>query len=212
MVNIDDSPATLYHWELATYPEGAIQKFQSSIDLKALDKTLKVLRKLAGEEGVHNSLILTVYQPGKYGIHYHQPTYSSHNVTMQSPSRTFQAEANYSPSEMRVKVYPNKGESDVKYEIGGSSSYDYWSQQNKYEGRIDHPSLTSPLEMRLHVADSTQRREGSFELEIFDDVEDKFTGTLYSSWQTKNTFKIEASVRSRVGCKAILLWKKKNVN
>lgn len=193
-----DTPVTLWNLELVLYPEGNVQKFDWSIDVKAIDYTLKVLLKMLGSENHHNTVTLMANESAKYGVKYHKPTSDSYDMTVQSASRTVQARAKYSPSEMGIKVYPNKGRSEIKYEVVGKSSHDYWNRQKKYEGHISHPRLTKDMKVALLVEDSGERRSGSFELDIFPDTQDKITGELQSVWVANNTIKIEAKLKSRV--------------
>lgn len=193
-------PATMFHWELETYTEGSVKEFDIGLNLTAVrDMMEDIIKIIELEEDCLGSMCVEEEKPVfLYRFYYQKPTFSSYNLTLQSPSRTVQAEAKYSPSEVGLKVYPNKGDSEVKYEVTAKSSYDYWNQQNKYEGLVSHPSLTKDMRLTVQVKDSGERLEGSFEADVFPDTQDNITGVLKSTWIANNTIKIEADLHLRV--------------
>lgn len=193
-----DTAATLCNLELVLYPEGGIQKFDLSTDVKAIDYTLKILLKMLGSENPRNSVTLQANEGAKFHIKYDKPTPYSYNVILQTPSRTVHTEAKYSLTEIGLTVYPNRHESERKYEVAVKSTTDYWNQQNKYEGHISHPSLTKDMTVTVQVEDSGERRSGAFEIDVFPDTQDKVSGALQSIWLANNTIKIEATLQSRV--------------
>nr|AAG17936.1 vitellogenin [Cherax quadricarinatus] len=193
-----DSPATMINWEMKLYPEGGVEKFVSSVDMNALRDFLKSALEIVAIEGEEYSSGSGKYGKGKYGFHYHKPTPSSYSMKIESPSRTLEGEAEYSPSRSSFKFYPDSDKSEAKYEITGESSHNYWDQVSKYEGRLSHPGMSKDIRVKVEHSYSGQTMRGSLELDIFPDTEDKITGTLKSTMIANNTVRIEASLTTRI--------------
>ncbi|XP_053642616.2 vitellogenin-like [Cherax quadricarinatus] len=193
-----DSPATMINWEMKLYPEGGVEKFVSSVDMNALRDFLKSALEIVAVEGEEYSPGSGKYGKGKYGFHYHKPTPSSYSMKIESPSRTLEGEAEYSPSRSSFKFYPDSDKSEAKYEITGESSHNYWDQVSKYEGRLSHPGMSKDIRVKVEHSYSGQTMRGSLELDIFPDTEDKITGTLKSTMIANNTVRNEASLTTRI--------------
>ncbi|XP_069949063.1 vitellogenin-like isoform X2 [Cherax quadricarinatus] len=193
-----NTPATMFKWDLETFPEGGVRLFDSALDLSAIRDLLKTALNISGRyEGGYDNLDVLPDRE-RYLYSYQNLSPRTYSVVFESPTRIVEGEAEYSPSKTGLTIYPNKRKSDAKYEITAKSSHSHWDQQSKYEGRISHPRLSKDLQMEALFSGSGENMRGTIKLDIFPDKADEITGTLQSSKIANNTVQIEASFTTRV--------------
>ncbi|XP_042241489.1 vitellogenin-like [Homarus americanus] len=189
----------MFIWHLETVPQGGVKTLQMSVDVKSIRDFMKTVRMLVGVNSGEQIVMLTEQRERtEYGIHYHKPTPTTYTMRVEYPTRTIEGEATYSPTEASVKVYPNKRESNAKYELTGKSSHTYWDQKSKFEGHISHPSLTRDIRVEVQYSVTGENMRGTIELDIFPDTADKITGTLQSTLVANNTVRVETSLTSKM--------------
>ncbi|XP_042241455.1 vitellogenin-like [Homarus americanus] len=196
-----NTPSTMYNVGLMTYTTGGIKSFETTLNMTAIQKFFHAVHVLIQlETGYYydefcdaDNRVVYLYQ-----YFYHQPTPNTYSMILKTPSRHTEGEAIYSPSEASVKVYPNKRESNTKYELTGRSSHTYWDQESKYEGHISHPSLTRDMRVEVQYSVTGENMRGTIELDIFPDTADKITGTLQSTLVANNTVRVETLLATRI--------------
>lgn len=196
-------PATIFDWDVKIHPEGGLEAVEFGIDTKAVVELLKVMHTVvAFEEEEIRSMESAIYR-----YRYSQPTPTSYNVLMKTPSRTMEGEAHISATESGFKFYPNKARTEARYEIGYKAKREEkWGETtSKWEGRIHHPILPKPIQAAVQYTSSEQAMKGTVDLDIFSSSEDKITGTLESTRITENTIRTEVSIDSKVSYQQSLL-------
>ncbi|XP_050717478.1 vitellogenin-like [Eriocheir sinensis] len=190
---------TVFSWQLETFPMGGVKTWDIAFDMKAFRD---VLRAVSTMVGVRSGTLLptSAYddQRSTYRSQYSRAIPHTHSFRIASPSRDVEAEATLSPSMAGIKVYPNRAAGEHKYEVAGEYRENQWSGMSTFEGRMSHPRLDKDLTAVVEYAASGDRRQGSFELDIFPDTADKITGSLSSVLSANNTVLIEANLSSRV--------------
>ncbi|XP_063861663.1 vitellogenin-like [Scylla paramamosain] len=192
------SPETVFMWQLETYPEGGVKRLENAIDLTAIRNVVKVVSSMVGLRG-SSPLVTSAYQKrNAYRYRYTQSSPGTHSFIIEQPSRTVEAETTYSPSKVGIKFYPNRGESEAKYEVSGEYIDSLWGGKSRLQGRMSHPMLSRDMTAAVEYARSGSSQQGSFELDVFPDTADKITGSLTSVLRANNTIAIEANLSARV--------------
>nr|AAX94762.1 vitellogenin [Portunus trituberculatus] len=191
-------PETLFLWQLETYPEGGVKHLKNAIDLTAIHNVLKSVSTIVGLRG-SSPLVTSAYRKrNAYGYRYTNSSTGIHSLIIEQPSRTVEAEATYSPSKVGIKFYPNRTESEAKYEVSGEYIDSLWGGNSKLQGKMSHPMLSRDMTAVIEYTRSGSGQQGSFELDVFPDAADKITGSLTSVLRANNTIAIEANLSSRV--------------
>nr|XP_053642617.1 vitellogenin-like isoform X1 [Cherax quadricarinatus] len=190
-------PVTMYNVELMIGPNGAVRVFDSCLNVTAVMEFLDAVVKLLDLEVWYSD---EFYEIGSkeivvYHYRFHRPTLNTFSVIFESPSRSVEGEAEYSPSESSFKFFLDRNRT---YRIAAKSSYSQLDQQSKYEGRLSHPRLTKDLGVTLQFSDSVETPRGTIELDIFPDRADKITGALKTRKMTRNTIMFEVLFTSRI--------------
>ena len=192
------SPKTLFVWQLETYPEGGVQHLKNAIDLTAIQIVLKSVSTMVGLRG-SSPLVTSAYQNRKtYSYSYTHSPSGTHSFLIEHPSRTVEAQATYSPSKVGFKLYPNRGESEAKYEVSGEYIDNLWGGKSALHGQMSHPILSRDMTVAMEYTRSSSGQQGTFELDVFPDTADKITGSLTSVLRANNTIVIEANLSTRV--------------
>ena len=189
---------TLFGWTLETYSEGGVKHLDVAFDVKAIRDVLKAMSMMVGSQGGPLMVTSAIEDRSSYHLLYSQPSHDSHNIKMKFPSRTVEAEATYSPSKAGIKIYPNRADSDAKYEVSGEHIKGLWGSNFMYKGRVSHPMLPRDVTAVVEYSNSGSGHQGSFELDVFPDTDDKITGSLSSILRANNTVAIEANLSTRV--------------
>ncbi|KAG7158180.1 Vitellogenin-like 6 [Homarus americanus] len=162
-----DTPATMFSWEMDTYPAGGVKVFKSAFDATAIHNFLGAIVKMVGRQGqVYENLLI------------------ERPETTKSTTRTTEREDEHSSSE-------------GTYMITFKSTHSLWDQESKYEGHINHPSLTRDIRVEVQYSVTGENMRGTIELDIFPDTADKITGTLQSTLVANNTVRVETSLTSK---------------
>lgn len=197
--NENNGEKMVIKWQLGTFPEGGVKTWDIAFDMKAFRDVLNAVSTMVGVRSgplIHSSGFDN--ERSTYRSHYIRAAPDTHSFKVDSPSRTFEAEAIYSPSRAGIKVYPNRVISEDKYEVVGEYRKNHWSGNSAFEGRLSHPFLARDMRAVVEYTSSSDRRQGSFELDIFPDAADKITGVLISNTVANNTFVVETNLSTRV--------------
>ncbi|KAK4300113.1 hypothetical protein Pmani_027664 [Petrolisthes manimaculis] len=188
-------PSSMFNWQLDIYPQGGIKTIDTAIDMKTIHNVMQEVIKMMTTTNTVNRI--SYNNPRSiFRSRYHRPDLNTHTVMIQSPSRTMEGQAKYSPSEVNLQFYPNKDQSNIKYVVGVKSHNNYGT--TRYEGHVSHPSLSKDMATLLQYSSTANGElQGSFELDIFPDTADKLTATLHSNLIANNTIKIVADLQSR---------------
>ncbi|KAK3883084.1 hypothetical protein Pcinc_012578 [Petrolisthes cinctipes] len=189
-----NQPATMFNWQLEALPEGGIKTFDTAVDVKAIRDLLQEVMRMMGSGNTINMNYSS--QRSTFRSRYHSPETSTHTVLIQSPSRTMEGEAKYSPSEVSLQFYPDRDMTSTKYEVSARSSPTYYG--TKYEGRVSHPSMNKEMAIQMEYSSSGSGMQGTFELDVFPDTADKLTGSLSSNLIANNTIRVEADLQTRL--------------
>ncbi|KAK3863690.1 hypothetical protein Pcinc_030563 [Petrolisthes cinctipes] len=191
-----NQPSTMFNWQLDIYPQGGIKTMDTAIDMKTIHNVMQQVMKMMATTNTVN-IISYNNQRSIFRSRYHRPDPNTHTVMIQSPSRTMEGHAKYSPSEVNLQFYPNKDKSNTKYVVG-VKSHNYYDT-TRYEGHVSHPSLSKDMTTLLEYSSTGNGElQGSFELDIFPDTADKLTASLHSNLIANNTIRVEADLQSRV--------------
>ncbi|XP_045611543.2 vitellogenin [Procambarus clarkii] len=136
--------------------------------------------------------------PGResYRYRYENPSPDTYSLLYRSPFRSMEGEAEFSSSQSSLKFYPNRDQSEDKYQIATSSENNS-DESSKFEGSFSRPGHRD-MRFELQRSGSGESFRGSIELDMFPDTADKITGTLQSTLTAEHTVQIEASLRTRV--------------
>ncbi|KAK4329517.1 hypothetical protein Pmani_000135 [Petrolisthes manimaculis] len=188
-------PSSMFNWQLDIYPQGGIKTMDTAFDMKTIHNVMQQVIKMMTTTNTVNRI--SYNNPRSvFRSRYHRPNLNTHTVMIQSPSRTMEGQAKYSPSEVNLQFYPNKDQSNIKYVVGVKSHNNYGT--TRYEGHVSHPSLSKDMATLLQYSSTANGElQGSFELDIFPDTADKLTATLHSNLIANNTIKIVADLQSR---------------
>lgn len=194
-----DGEKTVFSWQLETFPEGGVKIADISFDMKAFKDVLQAVTTMVGVRGGSYS-VTSAFEDERstYRSRYSKATPDTHSFKIESPSRTVEAEATYSPSKAGFKIYPNRAAGEHKYEVSGEYRKNQWGGSSTFAGRMSHPMLERDMTAVVEYAASGDRQQGSFEVDLFPDAADKIAGSLTSVLRANNTVVIEASLSSRV--------------
>lgn len=190
---------TVFNWKLETFPMGGVKTYDIAFDMKAFRDVMRAMSSMVGVQGSSHRLNSAFEDERSiYRSQYSRAIQGTHSFKIESPSRTVEAEATLSPSRAGIKVYPNRAMGEHKYEVSGEYRKNQWGGSSTLEGRVSHPMLLRDMRAVVEYSATSERQQGSFELDIFPDTADKITGSLSSFLRANNTVVVEASLSSRV--------------
>ncbi|XP_053642609.1 vitellogenin-like isoform X2 [Cherax quadricarinatus] len=189
-------PLTLFSWDMLLHQEGGIRSLNCGIDMTVVKDEVNLLFQLINSQ--RSPYINKFTRNGTYLLSYQEATPGSHSLLLQFPSRTMQAEAEYSSSEFTLRLYPKKHESESKYELTAIKNHFINDTQYNftYEGRLNHPSFSKNMIFNIQHSGEHNVLRGKVELDVFPDPENMFIATLESFRPSPDSMKVVVHLTS----------------
>lgn len=123
-----------------------------------------------------------------------------------TPSRVAEAHSKYTSDSASLSIYPNRHESDEKYELEGYSrrSGSSSSSQLDTQARIKYPGREQGLGIRVGGTSGLSSSKGIIEIDIFRNPDEKVVVNVSTAKLSEHSYSVETSINIPVSFNYLL--------